>query len=525
MSNVIHLTYSSSLSNLCNINSSFDSAVLRVAYTNENRNGSFISKEAYERSINTIYNCPIVANYRIEDNSIGGHDCEIVNDDNGLHFVNITEPCGVVPESARYWWENIEEKDGSVHEYLCVDVLLWKRQEVYQKIKEDGIVSESMEICAKDGRFNKQTGLYEINDFEFNAFCLLGDGIEPCFEQASLELFSANDFKDKMSEMMSDLKETFTLFNTQDYEIDINKKYAKGGNEKLEEKLALVKEFGMDIDTLDFAIDDYSVEELRTKLEDAKQSFDIDNNDTEENINNNDNETANEIVEDVDNVIEDVCEPDSETGCKNDFALNEQIRDGIYKAVCDGEKIETEWGLESRYWMEDFDISSMEVYVRDCNDWNLYGFPYSMNGDNIVIDWSCKKRKKFAIVDFDEGETATNPIEAFSHFEEEYHKKINELKEFKACIEAKNAETARNEVFAQFDDLNDIEAFEKLKESASEYDAQTLEEKCFAIRGRMNTVAKFSIESKPAKIVVDTTNNREDELYGGLFSEYGCRSV
>lgn len=56
LENQLKLTYSSSVEQLCAVNSSFDAGVLKVAYVGKNRNGSSISKEAFERSIHTIYN-------------------------------------------------------------------------------------------------------------------------------------------------------------------------------------------------------------------------------------------------------------------------------------------------------------------------------------------------------------------------------------------------------------------------------------------------------------------------------------
>lgn len=47
----MRIVFSSGISNLVEKNSSFDSGVLRVAYTGKNRNNSFISKETYERCI------------------------------------------------------------------------------------------------------------------------------------------------------------------------------------------------------------------------------------------------------------------------------------------------------------------------------------------------------------------------------------------------------------------------------------------------------------------------------------------
>lgn len=36
----------------------------------------------------------------------------------------------------------------------------------------------------------------------------------------------------------------------------------------------------------------------------------------------------------------------------------------------------------------------------DRQDWKLYGFTFSVSGDAVEIDFACKKRKKFSIVDF-----------------------------------------------------------------------------------------------------------------------------
>ena len=214
------IVFSSGISSLTERNSSFDSGVLRVCYTGRNRNNSFISKETFERCMPSIYNCPIVCRYDRDTDTIGSHDMELVEtDDGGMRIVNITQPVGVVPESAKYWWEEIED-DSGLHEYLCVDVLIWKRQEAYKKIKEDGITDESMEISVKEG--GMVDGLYVIKRFEFTAFCLLGTA-EPCYESASLELFSRDDFKTQLAEMMQEVKETFSLAQSRSEERRVGK--------------------------------------------------------------------------------------------------------------------------------------------------------------------------------------------------------------------------------------------------------------------------------------------------------------
>lgn len=496
---VAHMTYSSSLTSLCEINSSFDTGVLRIAYTGKNRNGSSISKEVFEKCIKTMYNCPIVCNYDRETDSIGGHDMEIVADkDGGLKLVNCTVPIGVVPESSKYTWETVEEDSGDVHEYLCAEVLIWKRQEVYQKIKNDGVINHSMEVTIKDGEM--KDGVFEIYDFEFTAFCLLGDDHEPCFESSAMGLFSFDVLKTQMEEMMSELK-AYSIISPLSEVEDITNIPTEGGEKVLDEKIALAAEYGLDIKALEFAIDELTIEELREKFEAMK---------------------AEEVV------------------AEEKFELNSQICEEIRYAI-EAEMVERPWGKMPRYSLVDFDAENKRVYCFDADDhWKLYGFEFSMNGDNVVVDFESKKRMKFAIVDFDEGEQvmpfdkvfedisaqyATNDTEWAEKYQsasdtiESMNEELDSLRKFKSDAEDAAAEQARDEVFAKFEDLEGIDEFEAVRANCKDYTIDALEEKCFAIRGKHNTVAKFTKEQKNAKLKVDR-REPEDTLYGGLFEKY-----
>lgn len=500
----MRIVFSSDISGLTEHNASFDEGVLRVAYVGKNRNNSFISKETFERCMPSIYNCPIVCRYDREQDIIGSHDMELVTSDDGsMRIVNVTQPVGVVPESAKYWWEEIEDNSG-IHEYLCVNVLLWKRQEAYKKIKEDGITDESMEISIKEGRM--VDGVYMIDRFEFTAFCLLGTD-EPCYESASLEMFSCSDFKQQLADMMQEFKETFAAAQPSQEVGMIPQNYSEGGEEVLDEKKKLMAEFGLNADMLDFSIEDLSVDELRVKFEALKNGGGG--------------------------------EPTGTT--QKNFELENQFRQELWAAL-EAETIETEWGSMPRYWYVDYDRDASEVYAQDSNDdWNLYGFSYSMNGDHVVIDFGCKKRKKYSIVDFDEGEQVTPAgrlfalatkkfSEASSQWTEKYQKateaasaneaELKVLRKFKADTEGAAEQGKRDEVFAQFEDLNGMDAFETLREHSMEYDLETLEEKCFAIRGRNGIIANFSHKPKSTKLAVDKTT-ADDEPYGGVFAEYG----
>lgn len=500
MDKVLNMTYASSLTNLCEVNSSFDTGVLRICYTGENRNKSFLSKEAITKSIPTLYNCPIVCNYDRESDTLGGHDMEIVCDGDGnLRIVNVTTPVGVIPESAKVWFEDYTEDDGTVHEYLYAEVLLWKRQEAYRKIKNDGITAHSMEIKVKSGK--SVDGVYHVADFEFNAFALIG--VTPCFESSALEMFSKNNFKQQMSEMMQDLNETFTMVNPSKEDDNTHpQNYSMEGGEKvLEDKMNLAAKYGIDVDKLDFSIEDFTVEELTEKFEAMK----------------NDSEKG---------------EPDGK------FALTSNVVEEINR-VLTAEKVTRDWGECPRYCYVDCDIEAGEVYCWDRNDWLLYGFAFSVDGDSINIDFESKKRKKYVIADFEGGEQASpiapvfelmeNKLKNYAEIETKFNAasdtimsmkaELDELRQFKTDTENATAMVEREEVFAQFEDLVGIEAFETLKDDCMKYDLETLEEKCFAIRGRNGAALKFSAKEKAPKLKVPKTDI-SNEPYGGLFVKY-----
>ena len=499
------IVFSSGISSITEYNSSFDSGVLRACYTGKNRNNSFISKETFERCITSIYNCPIVCRYDRETDTIGSHDMELVSDgDGGICIVNLTHPVGVIPESAKYWWEEIEDNSG-LHEYLCVDALLWKRQEAYKKIKEDGITDESMEISVKEGEMID--GVYVIKRFEFTAFCLLGMA-QPCYESASLELFSHDGFKAQLAEMMQEFKESFTTVQSSNEVVIHPQNNSEGGKEVLEQKIALMAEFGLTTEQLDFNLEDFTFEELRVKFEGMQNST-----------------------------------PEPLADSASNFALAEQFREELINALST-EKVETCFGTMTRYWYVDYDNETSEVYCYDTEDWKLYGFAYSMNGDNVTINFAEKKRKKFSIVDFDEGEQTAAFAAVFAAVTEKFNEsntqwkqkyqiasdtissmesELGTLRQFKTDTEDAIAKGERDKVFARFEDLVGVEVFENLREHCTEYSIEDLEEKCYAIRGRIGSVAKFSYEPKVPKLPIEKTNVTPDP-YGGVFAEYGITS-
>ena len=147
--------------------------------------------------------------------------------------------------------------------------------------------------------------------------------------------------------------------------------------------------------------------------------------------------------------------------------------------------------------------------------------------------------KKYVIADFEGGEQTSpiapvfelmeNKLKDYAEIETKFNAasdtitsmkaELDELRQFKTDTENAAAKVEREEVFAQFEDLVGIEAFENLKGDCMKYDLETLEEKCFAIRGRNGAALKFSAKEKAPKLKVPKTDI-SNEPYGGIFVKY-----
>lgn len=529
-------------------NHSFDAGVLRVCYPGENRNGSYISKESIERAVPTMYNCPVVCNYDLETDSIGGHDMDLAEDADGRsRIINLTEPVGVIPAGSNWWWERFNGKD-----YFTVEVILWKRSTAYSKISKDGVVAHSMEIDVDQGKMSN--GLFEIQDFTFTAFCLLGDGHEPCFEGSALELFDVNHARISFAQMMSEYKELITM--SQPDQVVINQNYSEGGDEVLEQKIELLAKYGLTADQFEADLEAMTYEELEAEIQ---KRFEDDVEQEPEDASGGDQSggESNDLVGDEptgddesDNPEDDESDKPEDDGDddtakrNNNYELAGQIRSLLCEAVS-AETVEGPWGPMSKYWMVDYDQELSEVYVEDSEDWKLYGFSYSMNGDNVVVDFASKKRMKYAIVEFDEGDQAGIVASVFKMAAEKidelkaendntqakYDEMSGEMQEMKAELEslrqfkadADNAEALaeRNDVFGRFDELAGIEEFEGLRENCMDYSVEELEEKCFAIRGKNMTQANFSMDIGAPRVKIGMYETPKKEPYGGLFAKYG----
>ena len=208
------------------VNNRFAKVKIRIAYAGENRNGSYISKEAFERASHTLKYTPIVG-YMCEDGEFDGHTEKIEIIDGEWNIETLTRPYGVVSDEKPFW-ESVKCLDGSYKDYYTCYGYLWVGRYPELETIKNGDYAQSMEIlpCGKSG-FGED-GLYHIEDFTFDGLCILQKK-EPCFEDSTISInFSKAEFEEDYKSMITELK-SFTL-----------QSFEEGGSEEVpEEKIEM----------------------------------------------------------------------------------------------------------------------------------------------------------------------------------------------------------------------------------------------------------------------------------------------
>ncbi|UUV45924.1 prohead protease [Bacillus phage vB_BanS-Thrax1] len=268
------LDFQSSISEVKQVNPNFSTCKVRVLYTGKNRNMSIITREAVDKALPTIYNIPIVGEYMVENQDYKGHGGKL--DLDSYKFIHTTKPYGVVPESAEYGWETVKQADGTVREYLTIEgCYLWTgRYEEAFSVVDKG-KGQSMEIEVTNGEWVDEEEAYRIDDFIFSALCILGDDVEPAFEDANIVAYSLNkdSFKQEFSEMLNELKVSLNE-NKEVIDLTLQELLEKYSITQEELQLAEVSIEGLEGEALETVISDFAKKKNDDKEKDNKDNKD-----------------------------------------------------------------------------------------------------------------------------------------------------------------------------------------------------------------------------------------------------------
>lgn len=282
------------------INSMFSMGRARIFYKGLNRNRSIIEGDVAEKLASSIPGTPVIGHYNEESGDFGGHD------DKQCAY-------GFVPLNPNYAWV---ETNG--HEYLEVDVVIWdgRFEEAKSILKDNKSLSMELNPRTMKGTFVECDNMtcYKITFAEFAGITVLGDDVEPCFEDAQ--------FITAYSEMVS----AYALF------VENAQKNVKGGNDVMKNENIIVEP---EVTTEEEAIVEEEVVE-ETAAEEVAEETTVEAETAEEPVTEEETEetveTEFDIIEEDNEVCpEEVQEP--EEGIEEEKEESEEIAEEVEETV------------------------------------------------------------------------------------------------------------------------------------------------------------------------------------------------
>lgn len=515
-----------------------------VMHTGANLNKTSFTKDAINKAVPTIRNTPILG-YVVdeldeEDKDFKGHEHELRITDKDVKYVYAGQAYGVIPESCNPRWIVKDDGTGIEREYLRVDGLIWtKFSDPVDIFTRDGTKNHSVELTDMACGPADKNGNVPVGSFKFDGCCILSTtdpSIKPAMTGSCVTAnFSVEDItaqiRDRLYEYQA-IQQNYTAQN------DNPSDEEKGDTTPMNEN----------------EIKTPGVEENQVPAENTVAPTEPAGNEaTPPNENTVTEPAAAPAEENAAPTTEPEPAPAEPAGTENtaptenepaagaEFTLSaNQLRDEIYNALLKVQ-VPSRWDSDCmipKHWLTD--ILDSEVIVTDSGTYQLMGIPYSMNGDNVVLDYANIKRKKVTYEDWDEGDVMPGLITMFStltdklvELSDSFTKAANEVSEIKPKLEAYQkaeeeavvaAEKAkRDELFSVMDEKLGADAeYIALKEN-KEISYSDLETKCYALVGRKS--AEFSyVPNKNNKgtvrFGVGGTQNGSDVAYGGLIEHY-----
>ena len=515
-----------------------------VMHTGANLNKTSFTKDAINKAVPTIRNTPILG-YVVdeldeEDKDFKGHEHELRITDKDVKYVYAGQAYGVIPESCNPRWIVKDDGTGIEREYLRVDGLIWtKFSDPVDIFTRDGTKNHSVELTDMACGPADKNGNVPVGSFKFDGCCILSTtdpSIKPAMTGSCVTAnFSVEDItaqiRDRLYEYQA-IQQNYTAQN------DNPSDEEKGDTTPMNEN---------EIKTPGVEENQVPAENTVAPTEPAGNEATPPNENTvtepaaapaEENAAPT---TEPEPASAEPAGTENTAPTENEPAAGAEFTLSaNQLRDEIYNALLKVQ-VPSRWDSDCmipKYWLTD--ILDSEVIVTDSGTYQLMGIPYSMNGDNVVLDYANIKRKKVTYEDWDEGDVMPGLITMFStltdklvELSDSFTKAANEVSEIKPKLEAYQkaeeeavvaAEKAkRDELFSVLDEKLGADAeYIALKEN-KEISYSDLETKCYALVGRKS--AEFSyVPNKNNKgtvrFGVGVTQNGSDVAYGGLIEHY-----
>lgn len=517
----------------------FIDVCIDVMHTGANLNKTSFTKDVINKAVPTIANMPILG-YVVnelddEDKDFKGHEHELRITDTDVKYLYAGQAYGVIPESCNPRWVIKDDGTGTEREYLRVDGLIWtKFGDPVDIFTRDVTKNHSVELTDMAYEAKRDDGITPVSSFKFDGCCILSTTdpkIQPAMTGSCVTAnFSVDDITSQIRERLYEyqsLQQNYSAKNENPSDEEKGDIPPMNENEK---NPAVTENAVAEGAVENSEVETTTAENAATETE--SEAVSTENAASEKSAENVTTETPAENAAPVE---------EGEPAASSEFTLTaNQLRDEVYNALLEIQ-VPSRWDPECmipKYWLTD--IQGNEVIVTDSGTYQLMGIPYSMNGDNVVLEYENIKRKKVIYEDWDNGDVMPGLITMFSaltdklvELSDSFTKATNEVSEIKPKLEAYQqaeaeavaaAEKAkRDELFSIMDEKLGANAeYTALKEN-TEITYAELETKCYALVGRQS--AEFSYvpttnNRGTVRFGVGGTQNGSDAAYGGLMEHY-----
>lgn len=517
----------------------FIDVCIDVMHTGANLNKTSFTKDVINKAVPTIANMPILG-YVVnelddEDKDFKGHEHELRITDTDVKYLYAGQAYGVIPESCNPRWIIKDDGTGTEREYLRVDGLIWtKFGDPVDIFTRDVTKNHSVELTDMVCEAKRDDGITPVSSFKFDGCCILSTTdpkIQPAMTGSCVTAnFSVDDITSQIRERLYEyqsLQQNYSAKNENPFDEEKGDIPPMNENEK---NPAVTENAVAEGAVKNPEVEATTAENAATETE--SEAAATENAASKEGAENATTETPAENAAPVE---------EGEPAASSEFTLTaNQLRDEVYNALLEIQ-VPSRWDPECmipKYWLTD--IQDNEVIVTDSGTYQLMGIPYSMNGDNVVLEYENIKRKKVIYEDWDNGDVMPGLITMFSaltdklvELSDSFTKATNEVSEIKPKLEAYQqaeaeavaaAEKAkRDELFSIMDEKLGANAeYTALKEN-TEITYAELETKCYALVGRQS--AEFSYvpttnNKGTVRFGVGGTQNGSDAAYGGLMEHY-----
>lgn len=481
---------------------SFLKLKLKLAHDGKTRKGFNFSKESLENAAPTIINKPILARVVFDSDNkpqFGSHDKHLEKDyQNNVRVIYDEVPIGIIPEDNEY---AIEYDENAKKSYAYCYGYVWKKYSNYALdiIERDKNIKLSIEINISKFIIDAKTKEKIISEFRYDGVTLLGNDRTPGINNAGATTEFDLDSENKQSDLNEELPKFIDEFKKILAEFDNSK---EGGEKELNKEKNVEPE-----------------QTEKTVVEGENQDFE--------------NKEAEQKEESVTGEFENTENKVTDSEDKGKSEIKDQPKEQEFELTANETRDKLRKALRALY----YNVTRTDAWVNDYDSKYVY---YAKEVYSEEKGWETTTyRRSYVLVDGeitlqdDEVETVVKVLtkDEWNKVESERNAQsieFEDLKKFKKETLEKERKVNLDKVFDKFDEkLLGVEDYQTLKDNNVDFSIEDVENKCYAMLGRMDFDKEPSTknDNSVGVIKVDTEETFEDdnddnEYCGGILRKY-----